>query len=279
MARTIISSPTTISVVAQPSPPVTEWLPARGAWAQVSLNRVDTSVSGDFPPRFPSSRNMGVGGISDNFSGAIWNPHYGVLGAWVLWGGGHSQTSLENTVWIWAADTRRWIRVTAPTYPGDVPASPDWVSGDSNADFSEPLRSYGELITAGAPAASHSRYHPCILPPGNGTGPAGALAIPYQSAFHLGGNTISAQGSQVRLLGGTVVTLGKLGFIRRVQLGFVHRLRWERVSRRQSKSLEASCRCFYVADDFANGLGQRRSVRTGPLRARPRSYCRISTGR
>lgn len=210
MARTIVSTPTTISIVAPPSPPVTDWLPARGSWAQVSLNRVDASLAGNFPPRFPSSRNMGIGGISDNFSGAVWNPHYGVLGAWVLWGGGHSQTSLENTVWIWAADTRLWTRLSSPTYPGDVPASPDWVSGDSNADFSEPLRSYGELVTGGAPAASHSRYHPCILPPGNGIGSAGALAIPYQSAFHLGGNTISAQGHKFDFSAGHWSRLGNL---------------------------------------------------------------------
>lgn len=166
------------------------WVPAAGTWAQVSLNTVNAAIKGDFPPRFLSSRSISA--KCENYSGAIWNPYLGTLGAWVFWGGGHSATDLGNEIYIWSADTQLWSRVTDPTYPGSVAVSPNWVSGDVNSAYDEPLRTYGEL-TAGVPAASHSRWNPCILPPGNGIGASGAFAVPFQSAFHIGGNTQSAQ--------------------------------------------------------------------------------------
>ncbi len=170
---------------------VPSWVPAAGSWAQVSLNTVDATIKGDFPPRFLSSRSISA--KCENYSGAIWNQHYGTLGAWMFWGGGHSATDLGNEVYAWLADTRRYVRLSDPTYPGSVAVSPNWVTGDVNSAYDEPLRTFGELAV-GVPAASHSRWNPCVLPPGNGVGAYGALAIPYQSAFHIGGNTQSSQG-------------------------------------------------------------------------------------
>ncbi len=71
---------------------VPSWVPAAGSWAQVSLNTVDATIKGDFPPRFPSSRSISA--KCENFSGSIWNPYLGNLGGWVFWGGGHSTSDL-----------------------------------------------------------------------------------------------------------------------------------------------------------------------------------------
>jgi hypothetical protein len=168
--------------------PPAEWLPARGTWAQVSLDAAD-DAKGDFPPAFPATRDL-VSLFTD-FTGAVWNPHVGALGAWLLHGGGHQQY-LGNEVYAWSADTRRWARLSDPTYPGEVPLS-DW-EAYTEPPFASPLLDERAELATGVPASSHSRWHPSILPPAAGGGPQGSLLVPFASAIHTSGNGTCGQG-------------------------------------------------------------------------------------
>jgi hypothetical protein len=187
--RRVTSTATQILVSGLPA-----WLPAAGSWAQVSLNKA-ADVKGDHP-NFPSSRSLDF--LFTDFTGAVWNPHIGTLGAYLLHGGGHQQY-LGNEVYAWKADTRQWEQLTVPTYPGTNSGGTSLVTlGDWTA-FKEPpfasdlLETYGELAL-NIPASNHSRWHPCVLSPALGGGSSGSLLIPHQSAVHTSSNGSYKQG-------------------------------------------------------------------------------------
>jgi hypothetical protein len=185
------------------------WLPTKGSWGAVSLNTAE-SIKGDFGPAFPSSRNLGS--LFNDFSGAVWNPYIGTYGAMLFHGGGHSGSGpyngggnppytpmLENSVYMWRADTREWSRLTDPMYPGTVAqfGPYDWGWSvlrtiDDLTEADEPLKTYGELRT-NVPASNHSRWLLGILPPTNGGGSAGSLVLPNLSAVHITGAGSSGQ--------------------------------------------------------------------------------------
>lgn len=182
----LTSSPTTVTVTALPA-----WLPPGGAWASVATNKVNSAaVKGDFPPQFPASRDLGQ--LFADYTGAVWNPHFGTYGAWLLMGGGHQQY-LGNEVYAWEADNRQWRRLSDPTYPGrnssgtSLAALGDWTPYKEPPFASDLLQTYGEL-EPGTPASNHSRWHPCIIPPSLGGGAKGSLLIAHLSSVHTSGN-------------------------------------------------------------------------------------------
>jgi hypothetical protein len=128
------------------------WLPAAGCWGKVSLNTV-SDVKGDFPPKFPASRNVESSLFTD-YTGGIYNPYDGASGCYVVHGGGHQQY-LGNEVYQWSLDDRMWHRASDPTYPGEVDLS-DWTSYKEPPYTSALLNNYGELAT-NVPASNHSR--------------------------------------------------------------------------------------------------------------------------
>lgn len=183
--RTLISTPTKLNITTSIGP---SWLPSYGTWGQVALNTA-SDVKGDFPSSagwFPGSRDLNQ--LFNNYSGAVWNPYYGTYGAWFFHGGGHAtvQSRAENSVYAWETDTRKWVRLSDPTYPGEVPLS-EWQASKEPPYNSDLLNTYGELATA-VPASTHSRWHPCIIPPTLGGGPKGSLLVAYKSSIHTGGN-------------------------------------------------------------------------------------------
>jgi hypothetical protein len=178
--RRVTSTPTTIIVSGLPS-----WLPTAGSWGAVSTKTAE-SIKGNFP-YFTSARDWsGVNGLWSDYSGAVWNPHIGTYGAMLFHGGGHASSigMLDNGVYMWRADTREWSRLVDPTYPGDLGAN-DWVYPRNPPYDSALLNTYGEVAT-NVPASNHSRWYPCILPPGNGGGAYGSLILPGLASIHTG---------------------------------------------------------------------------------------------
>lgn len=208
--RRAISTATTIQV--NSSSPA--WLPDKGSWSTTLLGAKPASLNdandirGNFSPKFPSTRNWGgANGLFADFSGAVWNPHLGTYGGMMFHGGGHatSQGMLDNGVYVWLADDRSWRRLTDPgPYPGDlieygtgndekywgIASYP--VPGDDFSTANEPLKTYGEVKT-NVPASNHSRWLPCILPPGNGGGSQGSFILTNVTAGHNTGAGVSGQ--------------------------------------------------------------------------------------
>jgi hypothetical protein len=196
--------------------PLPAWLPAAGAWGQVSLNYADQVKAPGSP--------WGTGGNLDllfnDFTGVIFNPYMGQYGAYLLHGGGHATSGAysrmtENTVYAWFADTRQWFRLTEPTYPGvnssgtSLETLGDWANFKEPPYASDLLQTYGELAP-GIPASNHSRWLPCILPPGAGGAAKGSLFVTALRSIHTGGNGGAAYAFRLDITGNTTASWSRV---------------------------------------------------------------------
>jgi hypothetical protein len=175
--RRVSTTATSIVVSGLPS-----WLPATGYWSDplagakpASLNSAE-SIKGDFT-FFTASRDWSTtsNGLWNDYSGAVWNPYIGTYGGMIFHGGGHATHvgMLDNGAYLWNANTRQWQRMTDPgPYPGGISVG-DWAT-NFNGPYSNDLMNVYAEVQTNVPAANHSRWLPCVIPPGfNGAGSYG----------------------------------------------------------------------------------------------------------
>ena len=122
------------------------------------------------------------GKIVDDYSGGVFNPYWGPLGAIVFHGGGHSAT-FDNSVVILDFNDLTFKRLSNPT-PSKNGAN--WVSttGRSQSDdpaFNPTYCEYGD----GQPGAGHTYDTLAILPPADGGAPCGSLIRVSSYAVHV----------------------------------------------------------------------------------------------
>ena len=112
------------------------------------------------------------GKIVDDFSGGVFNPYWGSLGAMVFHGGGHSAT-FDNSVVILDFNDLTFKRLSNPTPSAN---GANWVTTtglSQNVDpaFNVTYCEYGD----GQPGAGHTYDTLAILPPADGGAPCGSL--------------------------------------------------------------------------------------------------------
>jgi len=122
------------------------------------------------------------GKIVDDYSGGVFNPYWGPLGAMVFHGGGHSAT-FDNSVVILDMNDLTFKRLSNPT-PSN--GGMYWLSitGDpQGADpaFDQVHCEYGD----GQPGAGHTYDTLAILPPADGGAPCGSLIRVSSFAVHV----------------------------------------------------------------------------------------------
>lgn len=211
-ARRYSSTPTTITINSASLP---SWLTAipSGSWASVSLNTTSSITTGN---AFMSA-GRSLDRLFSDYSGGVWNPHFGTYGAWMFMGGGHSSESvrLDNGVYAWDASDRLWKQVGATTYPGSLgtsywPPALSSAAGDANYQYPEPFTTYCEL-TSGIPASYHSRWTLCVLPPSLGGGAYGSFISAQMAAVHVGGSTKSFTAHKLDIASSGSGTWSRLG--------------------------------------------------------------------
>ena len=101
------------------------------------------------------------GGIVDDYSGGVYNPHWGAMGCMVFHGGGHAATD-DNSVVILDFNDLTFKRLSTPSMDA---------AGWAASPLLEP---YGEYAD-GQPGACHTYDNLAILPPDAGGGPNGSL--------------------------------------------------------------------------------------------------------
>jgi hypothetical protein len=111
--------------------------------------------------------------IVDNFSGGVFNPYWGPLGALILHGGGHSAT-YDNSVLILDFNDLTFKRLSD--------ASPQTTFNDMHDDplFNQVTAEYAD----GQPGSGHTFDTLAILPPNDGGAAAGSLIRTTSHAVH-----------------------------------------------------------------------------------------------
>ena len=120
--------------------------------------------------------------IVDDFSGGVFNPYWGLMGAMVFHGGGHAAT-FDNSVVILDFNDLTFKRLSTPT-PSNNGAN--WISTTGlpqNVDpaFNTTYCEYGD----GQPGAGHTYDTLAILPPADGGAPCGSLIRVSSYAVHV----------------------------------------------------------------------------------------------
>jgi hypothetical protein len=116
--------------------------------------------------------------VIDDFSGGVYNPHWGPLGALMLHGGGHAATN-DNSVAVLDFNDLTFKRVADPSLevtgirPADGPAYPGYD------------REYGEYVVDRKPAAAHTYDALEVVPPEIAGAPFGGLVRPFSTAIHV----------------------------------------------------------------------------------------------
>lgn len=122
------------------------------------------------------------GRIVDDFSGGVFNPYWGPLGAMVFHGGGHSAT-FDNSVVILDLNDLTFKRLSNPTPSAN---GANWIPITGPAQTVDPAFNttyceYGD----GQPGAAHTYDTLAILPPADGGAPCGSLIRVSSYAVHV----------------------------------------------------------------------------------------------
>jgi hypothetical protein len=122
------------------------------------------------------------GKIVDDYSGGVFNPYWGPLGAMVFHGGGHAAT-FDNSVVILDMNDLTFKRLSNPT-PSNGGLNWLFVTGQSSGTdpaFDLVHCEYGD----GQPGAGHTYDTLAILPPSDGGAPCGSLIRVSSFAVHV----------------------------------------------------------------------------------------------
>ena len=122
------------------------------------------------------------GKIIDDYSGGVFNPYWGTLGAMVFHGGGHAAT-FDNSVVILDLNDLTFKRLSNPTPSAN---GANWISTTGLAQKVDPAfnPSYCEYGD-GQPGAGHTYDSLAILPPADGGAPCGSLIRVSSYAVHV----------------------------------------------------------------------------------------------
>ena len=153
------------------------WVPASGgvAKAVVTANTF-LSQNGKL-----AGWEYAFGKIVDDYSGGVFNPYWGPLGAMVFHGGGHAAT-FDNSVVILDFNDLTFKRLSNPT-PSNKGAN--WISTTGLSQNVDPaFNSYCEYGD-GQPGAGHTYDTLAILPPADGGAPFGSLIRVASFAVHV----------------------------------------------------------------------------------------------
>lgn len=122
------------------------------------------------------------GKIVDDFSGGVFNPYWGPMGAMVFHGGGHSAT-FDNSVVILDFNDLTFKRLSNPTPSNNGANWIDTTGLPQNVDpaFNTTYCEYGD----GQPGAGHTYDTLAILPPADGGAPCGSLIRVSSHAVHV----------------------------------------------------------------------------------------------
>lgn len=159
-------------------PQLPRWVPARGGVTKaVSTANSFLSQNGKLV-----GWEYAFGKIVDDYSGGVFNPYWGPLGAMVFHGGGHSAT-FDNSVVILDLNDLTFKRLSNPT-PSNKGAN--WISTTGLAQKVDPAFNslyceYGD----GQPGAGHTYDTLAILPPTDGGAPCGSLIRVASFAVHV----------------------------------------------------------------------------------------------
>jgi hypothetical protein len=160
------------------SAPLPAWVPQRGGEARVvaTVNSF-LSQNGEVP-----GWEAAFGKIVDDYSGGVFNPYWGPLGAMIFHGGGHSAT-FDNSVVILDFNDLRFKRLSNPT-PSE--GGLNWVSTAGLSDKVDPAFNltyceYGD----GQPGSAHTYDTLEILSPAEGGSPCGSLIRVSSYAVHV----------------------------------------------------------------------------------------------
>lgn len=158
--------------------PVPGWVPEIGGHikALVTVNSF-SSQNGNL-----AGWEYAFGKIVDDYSGGVFNPYWGPLGAIVFHGGGHSAT-FDNSVVILDFNDLTFKRLSNPTPSKD---GANWVSTTGRSQSVDPAFNltyceYGD----GQPGAGHTYDTLAILPPADGGAPCGSLIRVSSYAVHV----------------------------------------------------------------------------------------------
>lgn len=169
-----VAPPTTGQAEAQPS----RLAPAGGGEikAVVTVNSF-LSQNGNL-----AGWKQAFGKIVDDFSGGVFNPYWGPMGAMVFHGGGHAAT-FDNSVVILDFNDLTFKRLSNPTPSAN---GANWISTSGlpqNIDpaFNVTYCEYGD----GQPGAGHTYDTLAILPPADGGAPCGSLIRVSSFAVHV----------------------------------------------------------------------------------------------
>lgn len=172
------SGPAQAATVAAPLNPPPAWVPATGG----ELKAVVTTNSFLSQNGNLAGWENAFGRIVDDYSGGVFNPYWGPLGAMVFHGGGHSAT-FDNSVVILDFNDLTFRRLSNPT-PSSNGAN--WISTTGTGQTIDPAfdlvhGEYGD----GQPGAGHTYDTLAILPPSEGGAPCGSLIRVASFAVHV----------------------------------------------------------------------------------------------
>lgn len=146
------------------------WIPAAGAARAVSTANSFMSLAAG---SLPGAQDR-FGTIVDDFSGGVYNPHWGPLGGMLLHGGGHAST-YDNSVVILDYNDLTFKRLSTSS-----PAS-TFNRGHADPLFRRDTCEYGD----GQPGAGHTYDTLAVLPPADGGAAAGSLIRVSSHAVHV----------------------------------------------------------------------------------------------
>lgn len=160
-----------------PMPAVPTWVPsAVGASALVPMTNTLDSVVVNHSP-------LGTAGAGNNafaqYSGGVYNPHYGTWGAHVIHGGGHSATH-DNSVFIADYNDLAFKRLSTPPL---LPNQSDYDDLIRTGGFPDSTTANPREIATGVPGSSHTYDTLLIVPPSVCGDSKGGLLRPVASAI------------------------------------------------------------------------------------------------
>ena len=168
--------PTPTLAATAPSGSAPSWAPASGdATRVVTTANTFLSQNGNL-----AGWESAFGKIVNDYSGGVFNPYWGSLGAMVFHGGGHAAT-FDNSVVILDLNDLTFKRLSTPT-PSNNGAN--WIRTSSTQPLDPAFnRTYCEYGDA-QPGSAHTYDTLAILPPEDGGAPYGSLIRVSSHAVH-----------------------------------------------------------------------------------------------
>jgi hypothetical protein len=173
LAGTPLSPPIAVSA---PTGPIPAWVPTAGTAQVVQTSNTFLSQNGNV-----LGWEYAFGKIVDDYSGGVYNPYWGALGAMAFHGGGHSAT-FDNSVVILDYNDMTFKRLSNPTQPAN---GANWSFLNVDPAFNKTYCEYGD----GQPASGHTYDTLAILPPADGGGARGSLIRVGAHGAHPGVST------------------------------------------------------------------------------------------